>query len=288
MLKRGRKWPITLEYDSANGASKSSAEIRDRVFTNHLVVIKGMGGMAVQEFANFAMLFGKPEEPLDNTTLHPLDDRVEVLERTSHDVLYQRVITDMAESAATRNPSSFYWHADRSFLSEPSSLTITRIVRSPQEGGNTEFINTEIAYAALSDEQKDRLMGLVGVHSYAFYHAHLAGADKYTPEEILQKEAQYPPVTHPVVQQHPVSGSAVPYTSPLTLAGFTDPEKGVEAQDALKAVLAEDQPAFYSHAWQTGDVVIWDNNGILHRGSPSTGERELHRMTLSLSKENNQ
>ena len=285
MRQREREWPITLEYDGANDVSKSSAEIRDHVFANHLVVIKGMGGMAVQEFANFAMLFGEPETPLENTTLHPLDARVEVLKRTSHDVHYQHALTEASEPGGTRKPSSFYWHADRSFLPQPSSLTITRVVQSPRQGGNTEFINTEIAYAALNDEQKDRLMGLVGVHSYAFYHAHLAGADKYTPEEISQKEALYPPVTHPIVQQHPVTGNSVAYTSPLTLAGFTDPEKGMEAQSTLEAILAEDQPAFYSHAWQTGDVVIWDNHGVLHRGSPSTGERELHRMTLSLSEE---
>jgi alpha-ketoglutarate-dependent taurine dioxygenase len=38
----------------------------------------------------------------------------------------------------------------------------------------------------------------------------------------------------------------------------------------------------YSHTWSVGDLVIWDNRGVLHRASryDSTSPRDMHRTTL--------
>jgi alpha-ketoglutarate-dependent taurine dioxygenase len=43
------------------------------------------------------------------------------------------------------------------------------------------------------------------------------------------------------------------------------------------------QPQFVlRHHWRRGDLVIWDNTGMLHRALPfeSTSQRLLHRTTL--------
>jgi alpha-ketoglutarate-dependent taurine dioxygenase len=39
----------------------------------------------------------------------------------------------------------------------------------------------------------------------------------------------------------------------------------------------------YRHHWQVGDLVIWDNRGVLHRACPydPTSPRDMHRTTLS-------
>ena len=38
----------------------------------------------------------------------------------------------------------------------------------------------------------------------------------------------------------------------------------------------------YTHNWQVGDLVIWDNTGMLHRAQlyEPTSERTLHRTTI--------
>jgi alpha-ketoglutarate-dependent sulfate ester dioxygenase len=38
----------------------------------------------------------------------------------------------------------------------------------------------------------------------------------------------------------------------------------------------------YRHAWRVGDLVIWDNRGVLHRALPYDphSPREMHRTTL--------
>ena len=43
------------------------------------------------------------------------------------------------------------------------------------------------------------------------------------------------------------------------------------------------QPAFiYRHEWSVGDLLIWDNTGVLHRAEPypSDSGRMMHRTTL--------
>jgi alpha-ketoglutarate-dependent taurine dioxygenase len=43
------------------------------------------------------------------------------------------------------------------------------------------------------------------------------------------------------------------------------------------------QPRFrYTHEWQQGDLVVWDNTGMLHRALPydASSQRTLHRTTV--------
>jgi alpha-ketoglutarate-dependent taurine dioxygenase len=39
----------------------------------------------------------------------------------------------------------------------------------------------------------------------------------------------------------------------------------------------------YRHEWALGDLVIWDNTGVMHRALPyaATSAREMHRTTMS-------
>ena len=39
----------------------------------------------------------------------------------------------------------------------------------------------------------------------------------------------------------------------------------------------------YRHTWYVGDIVIWDNRGVLHRACEydPTSPRDMHRCTLA-------
>jgi alpha-ketoglutarate-dependent taurine dioxygenase len=51
--------------------------------------------------------------------------------------------------------------------------------------------------------------------------------------------------------------------------------------DLLARSTAPDQ--VYRHHWEVGDLVIWDNRGVLHRALPydPASPRDMHRCTLS-------
>jgi alpha-ketoglutarate-dependent taurine dioxygenase len=52
-------------------------------------------------------------------------------------------------------------------------------------------------------------------------------------------------------------------------------------QDLLDRSTAPDR--VYRHEWRVGDMVIWDNRGVLHRACPydPSSARDMHRTTLA-------
>ena len=52
-------------------------------------------------------------------------------------------------SAASATSGNYHWHTDKSYHRVPSLMTILHAVELPGEGGETEFANTALAYAAL-------------------------------------------------------------------------------------------------------------------------------------------
>jgi alpha-ketoglutarate-dependent taurine dioxygenase len=90
-----------------------------------------------------------------------------------------------------------------------------------------------------------------------------------------------PAKVHPLVWTH---GSG---RRSLVLGSTT--ERVVGMQDAagrafLDGLLARATAPerVYRHEWAAGDLVIWDNRGVLHRALPydSTSPRDMHRTTL--------
>jgi alpha-ketoglutarate-dependent taurine dioxygenase len=74
----------------------------------------------------------------------------------------------------------------------------------------------------------------------------------------------------------------------LVLGATTDHVVGME-RDEGRALLddllarATEPERVYRHVWNVGDVVIWDNRGVLHRACPydPTSPRDMHRTTFA-------
>jgi taurine dioxygenase len=81
-----------------------------------------------------------------------------------------------------------------------------------------------------------------------------------------EQRRRRPPVSHPVLLTHPITGRKVLYCNP----GFTNHFDGMKRaeSDALLAYLLEFQlqERFrYTHHWTEKDLLIWDNLGTIHR-----------------------
>ena len=84
------------------------------------------------------------------------------------------------------------------------------------------------------------------------------------PATEAEKQAA-PPVTHPLVRTHPETGEHSLYLGMYCshVVGMA-PEKSRALLDGLLA--HSTQPRFvYTHRWQPGDLVFWDNRCLLHR-----------------------
>jgi alpha-ketoglutarate-dependent taurine dioxygenase len=123
----------------------------------------------------------------------------------------------------------------------------------PPEGGDTEFANTALAYAALPADTKRQIAGLRVVFQW----------------EGGRRPGYYandlPPVDHPLVRFHPETGRPALYLGNHATHIQGEPEADGRARlDALLRHTTEPQFT-YAHRWRAGDLVMWDNRCLLHR-----------------------
>ena len=175
--------------------------------------------------------------------------------------------------------ANMLWHSDSSFKPVPSLCSLLSARRVPPEGGATEFASTRAAYPSLPEALRRRGEDAVAVHDFAW------SRDQAQPGFFTAEErAVYPPVRHPVVRVNPVNGRRS-----LFLGAHASHVEGLpvdEGRALLKAILDHvTQPRFgYRHEWREGDLVIWDNRCVLHRGTPYDSARYarlLQRTTVS-------
>ncbi len=189
------------------------------------------------------------------------------------------VTMDPSKSAlAGLRRSTIFWHTDGLTDNVPQKATLLTAREIADEGGDTEFANTYAAYDALSAEKKAEIDGYRVVHSVA------ASQLLLEPNPTAEQRAKWdraPSREHPLVWTHRDGRKSL-------LIGATAGEiVGMDAQSSrtvLDGILAwATQPEFVlHHRWTVGDLVVWDNPGMLHRAMPyePTSRRLMHRTTL--------
>ena len=173
---------------------------------------------------------------------------------------------------------NYQWHADSTFKPVPSLCSILTAREVPPEGGNTEFVSTRAAYERLPAELGARIDELIVEHDFSVSRARVGF--EFTPEEA----AHYPPVWHPLVQTNPVTGrkSLLIGAHASRIVGWPPAEGEALLEDLL--VRATEAGGIYSHHWEAGDVVIWDNRSVLHRATAYDSARHrrlMQRTTIS-------
>ncbi len=188
-----------------------------------------------------------------------------------------------ADGNPTASPGergNYYWHSDKSYHAVPSLLTMLHAVELPPAGGETQFANTAMAYAALPDDMKQRLEGLQAEHSWEASRINCHGR-----EATEEQKRERPPVRHPLVRTHPDTGAKVLYLG--NHAGHVIGMEREAGAQLLRDLLAfATQARFvYTHAWRAGDLVLWDNRCLVHRAlahpDMALHRRRLHRTVVT-------
>ena len=174
------------------------------------------------------------------------------------------------------NIANQLWHADSSFQQPRARYSMLHAVIVPPKGGETEFCDERDAYDRLDEDAKARLDGLVAEH-FALHSRFLLGDTDYSEAQVKAIR----PVRWPIVQTHAGSGRKHLYIGAHARAieGMTVAEARMLLMDLLEH--ATQREVVYRHRWQTGDLVIWDNRCVLHRGRAYdfNQRRELRRST---------
>lgn len=182
-------------------------------------------------------------------------------------------------SEILRERGNYYWHSDKSYHAVPSLLTMLHAVELPPKGGETQFANTALAYAALPAATKAEIEGLRAIHSWEASRIQCGGRPA-TAEQIAER----PPVDHPLVRIHPDTGAKALYLG--NHASHIVGWPMADGQALLRKLIQHvQQPEFvYTHRWRQGDLVLWDNRCLVHRALPHEAmgvhRRVLHRTVV--------
>ena len=171
------------------------------------------------------------------------------------------------------------WHSDSSFKRVPALASLLSAREVPPEGGETEFASLRVAYERLPESQRRLLEGRVAVHSFA-YSRGLVGEGLLTAEHA----GQVPPVLQALVRRNPVTGrkSLFVGSHACEILGMPTDQARAFLRELLEAATRPE--LVYVHRWRAGDLVMWDNRCMLHRGRPWDGtrfRRVMHRTTVA-------
>ncbi|MFT5439926.1 MAG: taurine dioxygenase [Alphaproteobacteria bacterium] len=176
------------------------------------------------------------------------------------------------------------WHSDHSYVDQPTGYTMLYALKIPQDGGDTEWTNMIAAYEALSDEMKQRLDGMIAIHSFnRLRNPRMTVGVRHGDGQDYYKRSP-PDAFHPIVRTHPATGRKALYISPRFTIGIKDMEDAA-AQSLLGELFDHiaGREFVYRHRWTVGDLLMWDNRTTIHLatgGVPEGQARRLHRTTV--------
>ncbi|MGR8918567.1 MAG: TauD/TfdA dioxygenase family protein [Gammaproteobacteria bacterium] len=187
------------------------------------------------------------------------------------------------EHDAERPPISDSWHSDVSYRPEPSMASVLYARVIPPNGGDTLWRSAYAAYDALSPPIQQMLEGLTAEHDFLQAYGSYFRTLEDGAERRRRAERDTPPVVHPVVVEHPVTGRRLLYVNPTFTSRIV--ELGDAESRALLGFLFEhlNRPEFHVRVkWRADDLVMWDNRATQHY---ATGDyfpefRRMHRITV--------
>jgi alpha-ketoglutarate-dependent 2,4-dichlorophenoxyacetate dioxygenase len=174
------------------------------------------------------------------------------------------------------NIANQFWHSDSSFQKPAARYSMLHAMVVPPKGGETEYADLRAAYDALPEDLKKEIAGLEAEH-YALHSRLLLGDTSYSEEQ----KKTIPPATWPLVRTHAGSGRKVLWVGihATHILGMTVPEGRMLLAELLEH--ATQREFVYRHQWRVGDLVMWDNRAVVHRGRrwDVSQRREMRRAT---------
>ena len=224
-----------------------------------------------EEHIAFTRRFGRLEKGLRRTSQAKLGR----LSNVSND----GAVVDADHIQARFQRGNMQWHSDSSYKRVGAKASILAAHIVPDDGGETEWADMRAAYDVLDPAMREYLEGKIAVHSYRFSHSWHGGLEILSAAEL----DELPPVEHPVVRTHPATGRKNLFVGRHAshIVG-----EDLEASRQLLRDLTENgaqAPRTLKHTWRAGDIVMWDNRCVLHRGHPwpAAQARVMARSTVA-------
>ncbi|MEH2270642.1 MAG: TauD/TfdA family dioxygenase [Nostoc sp.] len=265
---------IVTDIDASQAiAPEIILQLKEALRDRHILIFKDQK-LSDQQLLNFSLYFG---------TLFVPSDETPVLASKPGETPVVIPISNVDGGYTGTGELTF--HSDHKWTPTPSSGSLLYALEIPTHGGDTYWLNTNLAYEALDEATKERIADLQLITYNPFLQ------DRNAPRSFYRLDKNIPLISpvfpHPLVRTHPESGKKHLYLDAATeveIVGL-EPEEGSKLIEQLRQHL--NQPKlYYQHKWSVGDIVYWDNQATLHyRQAFDPNERRvLKRVSLAGSR----
>jgi taurine dioxygenase len=141
--------------------------------------------------------------------------------------------------------------------------TVLRAIEVPARGGDTLFSDMAAAYDNLPEPLQAAIEDLVAVHDWS-----LGGYGEKYAERLEELRVRVPPMEHPIVWRHPVTGRKTLFVNQLFTREIVGlPQKvGDALLERLYAQVALPEICV-RFDWRPGSIAFWDNQAVQHYGA---------------------
>lgn len=167
-----------------------------------------------------------------------------------------------------------FWHSDGSYKDLPIRYSILNAVTAVGYGGETQYADLRAAYDSLDEVTRALIADKVGI-----FWSHNTRDWLKIPDTETER-SDFPKARWPLVRTHPGSGRKVLWCDSKVCAieGMPVPEGRALAHELVEHIGQREH--VYSHKWQPGDLVMYDNRATVHRGRRfiHSERREMRRV----------
>ncbi len=170
------------------------------------------------------------------------------------------------DSKGNRIKVGVRWHTDHTNQYVPPKYTSLYAVELPKSGGgNTSVMNTRAGYEALPAEWKKKLDG----RRTANVRLGSGVKNVYNTNSLEEQQKLKPkPVFQPLIRTNGDNGTKAVYchANKMDYIEGYSPDESQEMIDQIIKLMEKDE-FIYSHKWQMGDMLIWDDRSSMHQAA---------------------
>ncbi len=228
-------------------------------FEEHSLLLFRGQTLSDDDHLRFGRFFG----PLEDRDAKDLTAREGFRVRPVSNIRDDGTVTAEMDLHTLNLKANMLWHADSTFLPVPALTNILTARVVTREGGATEFASTRAGWTDMPEALRSRIRGRGVWHRYAQSRA------KISPELAAQPMFHKWPDQHwKAIWTNPVNGREALYiASHAFRVDGLDAEHSLGLIDELTNFVTGPEYVF-SHTWNVGDVLVWDQRAVLHRATP--------------------
>jgi taurine dioxygenase len=239
-----------LDFDATRPASPDEqAELRSLLCEHHVLVVRGQA-LSEDDQDRFTEYFGPASLMFNGGTAGYISNRPRAQWKKG-----EYIITGQKE---------LLWHTDGTQGEHPGMGNTILAIEAGPGCAPTKFINTVRIAANLPAELRARITGREAMHRREnVYTTDQRMCDRGV--EGAVSDEQFQSIAHPILFRLPHSDKEALFVNELStshIVGLPVAESKALLEELFAEIYRDE--LVYSHYWQTGDLLIWDNMALQH------------------------